>query len=189
MRLATEITIALGGETIALSPTLRAAFHLEQRHSGFEKVIKGIMDGSLTMIADVIAESCDRFRSATAVVAALGAQPIGAVMQTLTAPVLKHVFGLMGIDEEAKPQRETGERLTFAEYHTRLFQIATGHLGWTPDAAWNATPAEIIEASKGRNNFITDLLTTIFGSGKGTVTSSPDGEALDREGLKALRFD
>lgn len=186
MRLATETTIALGGETIALRPTLRAAFRLERRYGGFERIVKGIMDGSLTIIADVIAESCDRFRSVTAVIAACGAQPIGPMMHALTTPMLGHVFALMGIDDEAKPQPESGERLTYAEYHTRLFQIATGHLGWTPDAAWNATPTEIVEASKGRNGFITDLLTTIFGGGKQT-TSSPDADTLDREGLAALR--
>lgn len=190
MRLADyEITVAIGGEAIHLRPTLRAAFRLERRYEGFEAIVKAIMDGNFTVIADVIRECSDRFTTAAAVLSAIGAQPLAKVIADLTAPVLAHVASLMGIDSDASEQPASGKRITFLEYHTRLFQIATGHLGWPPDAAWNATPAEIIEASKGRNRFITDLLAAIFGSNSESAETQPasSDDALDREGLEAVR--
>ena len=52
MRLAAdEITISIGNEMIYLKPTLRAAFRLERRHGGFDKIAKAIAAGNVTIMS------------------------------------------------------------------------------------------------------------------------------------------
>src|SRR5437879_4088794 len=103
MRLADdEITVTIGGSSVCLRPTLRAAMRLERRYGGFDKIMKAIMNGSIAVIADVIRESTDHFRTVAAVVAAIGCQPISAALESLTLPVLNHIFALAGIDSDRK---------------------------------------------------------------------------------------
>jgi hypothetical protein len=163
MRLADdEITIRLKGEEIRLRPTLRAAYRLERRYSGFDKLIRAVADGNLAAMADVIGESSKRSSSLLDILERLGTTPLQSGIEVLTSPIISHVFALAGVDPKAKPESPGGARITFAEFHERLFAIATGWLGWTPDTAWNATPAEILAAHGGRF----DMLKAIFGSPK-----------------------
>lgn len=55
---ADEITITVGGERVHLRPTLRAAFRLERRHGGFDKIMKAILQGSLTMTLPLALTAC-----------------------------------------------------------------------------------------------------------------------------------
>ncbi|MEA2897358.1 MAG: hypothetical protein QOJ84_2973 [Bradyrhizobium sp.] len=92
-------------------------------------------------------------------------------------------MALAGADgNSASEPKPDAERIPFAEYHTRLFRLATGWLGWTPADAWEATAAEITEAYKGRR----ELLSAMFGSGKSdeTIISKPDAD--DRRRLNAI---
>lgn len=173
MRLADdEITIRLEGETtIHLRPTLRAAFRLERRYGGFDKLFLSIVDGNLSCMADVIRESASAPSTLPTFLTELADLPVITGLEILTLPLLSHVAKLAGTDDN-ETDAEPGERITFAEYHTRLFRIATGWVGWTPETAWNATAAEITEAFKGR----TEMLKAIFAPAK-----EPGESAIPRE--------
>lgn len=172
MRLADDDTaIQLGNETVHLRPTLRAAFRLERRHGGFRQLAGAIADGSLNVMADVIREGSNMPSTVPAFLNAVtGPQGLGNGIEAVTPVLLDFVLCLAGHNEGADaPEGEPDgrSRLTFAEHHAKLYRVATGWLGWTPDATWNATPAEILEAYQGRM----DMLQAIFG---GSQTNTPD---------------
>lgn len=180
MRLAQdEITIDLGHEVIRLRASLRAAFRLESRHHGFEKLIKGIADGNFSIMADVIRESADPRSAFAEFLDGIDALPMGLAIERISEPLIAHVMALAGVDSDAATEpRQEAERIPFTEYHTKLFRLATGWLGWTPADAWEATPAEITEAYKGRR----ELLSAMFGSGNadGSTITKPDERTRDR---------
>ncbi|TCT12663.1 tail assembly chaperone [Tepidamorphus gemmatus] len=167
MRLAAdEITIKVGSETVRLRPTLRAAMRLEARHGGMTGLFRAIADGSLTVIADVISECSDR---PTMVPVILGNPSFGGLHGTLdgiTEPLIRLVGLFAGIDMDNPPGHEPAPAdappVSFADYIEALFGIGTGWLGWTPEQTWNATPAEILAARKGRIAMLTEL----FGTGE-----------------------
>jgi hypothetical protein len=180
MRLAQDdITINLDHETIYLRPSLRAAFRLERRHGGFDKIIKGIVSGNLSIMADVIRESADPRSALPDFLDCIDALPLRIAMERISEPLIAHVMVLAGVDNDtASEPRPDAERIPFADYHTKLFRLATGWLGWTPADAREATPAEITEAYKGRR----ELLTAMFGGGKGedNTVSKPDEQTRRR---------
>lgn len=162
MRLADdEITIGFGHEAIRLRPTLRAALRLERQFGGFDKLIAAINEASVSAIIAIVRESAphsDFARFADA----LETKPFSRTLPALAAPLLAHVCALSGFDPDNMGEAsapEPGPRVTFADHHAKLYRIGTGWLGWTPEATWSATPAEIIEAYKGR----CELLKSIFG--------------------------
>lgn len=185
MRLAVDdIQVRVGAATAHLRPSLRAAFRLERRF-GFPKLVAAINEGNLTVIADVIRETADDDSDIPGMLDALGDLPLRDGIAALSVPVLQVVLALSGADEEAKAKPATGKPVSFEEYHSRLYRIGAGWLGWTPETTWKATPAEIIEAYQGR----ADLLRSIFGD-TDTATepqNGPDLSSLDRGGLNALR--
>ena len=183
MRLAQdEIKITLDHEAIYLRPSLRAAFRLERRHGGFDKIIKGIVDGNFSIMADVIRESTDPRTSFAYFLGGADQLPMRLAIERVAEPLITHVMALAGVDgETAQEPTLAAERIPFAEYHTKLFRLATGWLGWTPADAWEATPAEITEAYKGRREF----LSAIFGGGKADTTETKPG-ADARRRLNAL---
>jgi hypothetical protein len=188
MRLASdEITIRVAADTVRLRPILRAALRLERRHGGFEPIVRAIADGNLTVMADVIRESSDRFSDIPGILEAIGSVPsLKSGIEHLAEPLIRHVFALAGFDQE-----ETGEAkaatnakpMSFAEYHEKLFGIATGWLGWSPAIAWNATPAEIITGYKGK----LDMLQAVFGSKADDKQQEPDYRRDDAS-WAALKF-
>ena len=115
----------------------------------------------------------------------LAKMPLHEGIEALTGPLLEHVMRLAGIDpdQQAKPEGE-GPRMSFEEYHTRLFQIATGALGWTPNTAWSATAAEIIEAYKGRIEFVK----AIFGAKNEDGDDTPSTPDFTRDEAGWLDF-
>lgn len=180
MRLAyDEITIDSGHEVIRLRASLRAAFRLERRHDGFEAIVKGISDGNFSIMADVIRESANPRSTFAEFLDGIDTLPMGLALARITEPLIAHVMALAGADGDNGTKPTQGaEPIPFAEYHTKLFRIATGWLGWTPADAWEATPAEIIEAQKGRM----ELLNAMFGGGKSddnTITK-PDEQTRSR---------
>jgi hypothetical protein len=159
MRLADEIIVDVGGGALRLRPTLRAALRLERRHGGFDKLFAAVADGNLGVIRDLITETATDPRLA---VLNLFTSPLRVTLEALVPHAIALVLALAGVDSEAKPEptTEPSKPVSFEEFHTRLFEIGTGWLGWSPEATWNATPAEILAAYKGRM----DLLGAIFGT-------------------------
>jgi len=69
------------------------------------------------------------------------------------------------------------EQISYLDYHERLYRLGTGWLGWPPEVVWSATPAEILEAQKGR----VEMLKAVFGGKQEdgadeTITESALGE-------------
>lgn len=158
-----ETTIEIGGELARLRPTLRAAMRLAGRYGSFDAVIRSVVDRHLGVIADVVAESCDQWSNVPAVLKALDQHPLVVGVESLVGPLIRHVLLLAGVDPDS-PDTATGDngkRITFSEYHTKLFAIATGWLGWPPAVAWSSTASEIQEAYKGR----VEMLSACFGGG------------------------
>jgi hypothetical protein len=166
MRLASdEITIRVSDATVRLRPTLRAALRLERRYGGFEAIVRAIADGNLTVIADVIRETSTRLSDIPDILETVGLMPLRIGLECLTEPLIQHVFALAGFDKENAEESDrqpSGKPMSFAEYHEKLFGIATGWLGWSPETAWDATPSEIIVAYQGK----LDMLKAVFGSSK-----------------------
>ncbi|WP_034996940.1 hypothetical protein [Beijerinckia mobilis] len=178
---ADEITITINYETIYLKPTLRAAIRLERKH-GFQKILTGLQEGSITIISDIIAESTVYKTALPAFLDEIGELPLGATLDLIVPALFAHVLRLAGLDEfepeEARQDEKSKvERITYAERHEKLFQIATGWLGWTPEVALNATVPEIEAAYKGR----IDMLKAIF--------ASNDAENKQEEARKDLSLD
>ncbi|MGJ3264873.1 MAG: hypothetical protein ACFE0R_16730 [Salinarimonas sp.] len=95
-------------------------------------------------------------------------------------------MALAGVDLDDEKARDNprgeGAREPLAKHHERLFAIATGWLGWTPDVAWHATPREIMAAFKGR----CDLLAAIFGSAEKDKPSDAAPMSLDDKLARAM---
>lgn len=182
MPLATDIVIEAGPlQPVELRASLRAAIRLERRH-GFQKLSRGIAEGSYSILADIVRE-CARTRDDANAI--LSIRPIGKLIEQLTAPCYALVLALAGIDEASKPvSRGNSKSVSFSEYYESLFRIAAGNLGWTPDDAYAATPAEIIEAAKGRS----ELLAAIFGGGAEKPAEETDPATINHSaGIKRLR--
>lgn len=152
-----EFELTVGRETVYLRPTLRAAFRLEQKYNGFDKLIHAVFTGHLAAYGDVIKEGTGQRSALTDYLDTAGDTPLIVSLELLVQPICDFVIGLTG--SETAFEAAKGIPISFKEYHTRLFRIATGWLGWSPDDAWNATPAEILEAYQGR----TEMLAAVFG--------------------------
>ena len=82
--------------------------------------------------------------------------------------------------EDAKAQaKASGPSLTFDQFHTELFSIATGWLAWSPSDAWAATPAEILAARDGR----IAMLKMIFGSSDTQAPAANENLTLDEQAM------
>lgn len=177
MRLADEITIEFEHEVIRLRASLRAAFRLERQYGGFDKIIHAIADGNLSVCADVVCESSNT--TLHGFLDCVATLPLRTAIERMTEPLSAHVLALAGVDGEANDAQPGAERVPFAEYFPKLFRLATGWCGMSPSQAWEATPAEITEAYKGR----LELLGAMFGGGK--ATDEPN-DAESRRELNAI---
>jgi hypothetical protein len=185
MRLADdEITITLGSNRVfVLRASLRAAFHLHQAYGSYGALSNAIAGGSFSALCDVVTVACTdrdalvRFREATDQLALRDA--ILDNRDKLLEFVLILAGGKRsGDDEPSEPTKP----ITFEEYHAKLFGIAAGVLGWTPETAWNATASEILTAYHARIEFVG----RIFG-GKNDQTETIDTtDASARAQLNAL---
>lgn len=183
MLLADEITLQVGHETIRLRASLRASVRLHRRFQGFDKIVSAIADGNISVMAAVIAESATERTDLADLLDSGGALSVRIVVDHLVGPLIAHVGALAGFDADATDnQKQTGKLITFEEYHTRLFGLATGWLGWSPNAAWNATPAEITEAYKGR----VAMLAAVFGGAKAEDDRDPESAEDTRRRLNAI---
>src|ERR1700710_2560711 len=99
MRLAQdEIRITLDHEAIRLRASLRAAFRLERRHDGFDKIVKGIADGNFSIMADVIRESAVPHTTLADLLDCIGTLPLRSAIERISEPLFAHVMALAGAD-------------------------------------------------------------------------------------------
>ena len=148
MRLADDdkTTIAFAPGPVVLRPSLRAAFRLERKYNGFHNLFNAVVSGTLTAFSDVLKEGTGTSSALTDYLDQAGNEPLAVTLDLLTGPVVTFLLTLSG--SEQNKRLAIGEPMPFVDYHTKLFGIATGWLGWSPEEAWNATPAEILEAQK-----------------------------------------
>jgi hypothetical protein len=134
-----------------LRPTLGAAFRLEQKYFGFHNVFNAVVSGNLAAVSDVIREGSGQSSALTDYLDSVeNDQPLMVTLDLIIPQIVSFLLALSG-NEVAEDIAKNGvrEQITFLEYHTRLYRLATGWLGWSPEVAWSATPAEIVEAQKG----------------------------------------
>ena len=182
MQLATDtIMIEAHGQAITLRPSLRAATRLARRHGSFAPLLRGILDGHAGIITDLIREGGspgsvgdDRLLDM------IETHGLGATLDLLTNPLMTFVLSLAGYDdatvEEPSAAASPAAPIAFDDYHSQLYRIATGWLGWTPETAWNATPAEIVAAHQGR----VEMLKAIYGSGDQAKTPAKPEKLSDK---------
>lgn len=160
MRLATNtFSLQLGDRSIDLKPSLRAAFHLHHKH-GFPGLYQAIFEGSYTASMDLITVTSE-------------VMPVASISTILGAREQLLEFVLILSGAEPSDGKSSGKPMTFDDYFTKLFQIGTGWLSWSPSQTWDATPAEIMTAHAGR----LDMLKAIFGSGKDDQGSEAPSKA------------
>lgn len=177
MPLATdEIAISLGSETIRLRPTLRAAFRLERKYEGFQNLSRDVALGNLSAFVDLIEAGSTNPLAVSIYLAYIDENPMLINLLELRDPLFKFILKLAGADG-APADGKASTPIPFEEYFAKLFRIATGWLGWTPEQAWRATPAEIIEAHRGR----TEMFAAIFGGNDSEENTTADiGSIRDR---------
>jgi len=147
------VEVRVGGELVVLRPSLRVALALHRRHGGFDRLARLIAEGHLTTMADVVGEFVPLVQPQWAI--------WEAGLDNLAPPLVRFTFLCAGLDPDnpVKEEKGEGESLPHDAYLLRLFERATGWLGWSPEEAWNATPAEVEAACKGR----AELLALMFG--------------------------
>ncbi|MBD9555673.1 phage tail assembly chaperone [Ensifer adhaerens] len=182
-----QVTIAHGGNTVTLRPSLRAAATLVERH-GFPTLFRALDDLNLAIISEIILTAATSRQDAAAFLSFPAGRPLFPFFLAVRQPLAELVSMFKcAPDPKAKPSTGTGKLIVWSDEYRGLYRAATGALGWTPEAAWNATPTEINEACIGR-----------FGTGDDTV-NAPDPEQaarnvatglepeFDRNALEALR--
>ncbi|MCZ7864744.1 hypothetical protein O9X98_25470 [Agrobacterium salinitolerans] len=190
-----QVTIAHGGNTVTLRPSLRAATTLEARF-GFPAMFRALDEGSFTIISEIILAASSPAQDVAAFLAGIPGKPLSHFFDAVQAPLFQLVaMFIPAADKTAKPVANPGKPIPWPDYYSDLYEKATGWLGWTPDAAWNATPTEIDRAYSGH----IAKLKTIHGSGDAKEDKQTDPEQaarnveagldpeFDRAGLQALK--
>ncbi|MFD1942737.1 phage tail assembly chaperone [Paradevosia shaoguanensis] len=190
------IYVELAGEAYELRPSLRASMRLVRRH-GLTGLLAAVQGFNVTIIMDVLREAAISPKLLLADIAAFG---LGTVRNRLTGPLAEFVLAIAGIDPDDTAPAPSGKPIDPEQAFAKLFGIATGWLGWSPEEAWNATPAEIIAARNGRVDLITDVMKAVFGTTEEQTSIAiytPDqlsqieegghDPAFDREGYAALK--
>lgn len=167
MRIADQITIIVGGEVIELRPCLRFAMRLERRPGSFEKLLTDVADGSLSAAVEIVGDHTGMLFLKNHVFEAL---------PSIGDALVAYVMACVGINsdnapsDDKKAKGKSAPLVSFTEHLADLYRIGTGWLGWTPTQTLDATPAEIMEAFRGRQ----EMLKAIFGGAE--EKSEPKGD-------------
>lgn len=189
-----EVTIAHGGSTVTLRPSLRAAATLETRY-GFPALYRALDEFSVTIISEIILTASRSRQDAAAFLLSLVGKPLFPFYLSARQP-LTDLVTMLAPAPAANSKPPAGKPVTWPEAYAALFDQATGWLGWTPETAWNATPTEIDRAYAAHIG----KLKAIHGSGDEKTSDNqpnPDQAArnesegldpeFDRDGLRALK--
>lgn len=194
-----EITLALGSSpAVRLRPSLRAASRFAQE-DGFVDLPRRIAEFHLGTIGDLITVAATDRQEASAFLDQIGRTPLQTVADTITVPLLALVAGFVPAPDDDASPGSTDNPMPWPAVYRELFRKATGWLGWTAEAAWNATPTEINDAFAGH----VEKLKAVHGSpDQDAADKQPDAysadrlqkveeqgfdPAFDRDGLRALK--
>jgi len=181
-----EATIAHGGSTLTLRPSLRAAATLEARY-GFPALFRALDECDLAIVSKIILTCSTVRQDAAAFLSWSSGRPLSPFFSSVQAPLYRLVSILTPAPvPNSKPVSNPGKPLPWANYYVALYEHATGWLGWTPEQAWQSTPTEIDRAYAGH----IAKLKAIHGSNdneeKQAVAPDPD-VGFDRSALESLR--
>lgn len=191
-----QVTIAHGGNTVTLRPSLQAACTLEARY-GFPALYKALDELNYTIICEIILSASPNRQNAVAFLGGNLERPLSAFFRAVQQSIAELLIMLTpATDPKAKATSSTAKPLTWPEIYAALYDRATGWLHWTPETAWNATPTEIDRAYWAH----IEQLKAIHDSGDDKQeTKQPDPEQakrnkadgldpeFDRAGLRALK--
>ncbi|MBX5179422.1 hypothetical protein HJB77_24620 [Rhizobium lentis] len=153
-----QVTIAHGGNTVMLRPSLRAAATLVERH-GFPGLFRALDELNLTIISEIILAGSTNRQDAAAFLLSHAGKPLFPFLVAVRQPLAELISMFMPAPHPiAQPSK--GKAVSWTEAYAGLFGYATGWIGWTPEAAWNATPTEIDRAYVAH----LDMLKAIHGS-------------------------
>lgn len=166
MQLAADpIVIEIAGEAYELRPTLLAALRLCRKAGNYSKLYKAILADHVSIVTDVIREGSGSLQAAADFLHGIDDVGVRRTVDPIKLPLLRFVLQLAGDDDDnAQAKPATGKLIPFDQFYSDLFSIGTGWLGWTPEDTWDATPAEILAAQRGRIGMISDVIKSVFGS-------------------------
>lgn len=183
------IELKHGSDTVQLRPCLLAGLLTAQRYTVMQ-LLEHFEQTNITVLRYLIALGCDDYQRTDAFMAAVSKD--GLVNFRAFTPALAEFITIsLGLDYEPKEKTPAnsavpGKPRTLDENLTDLFEFATGWLGWTPGAAWAATPAEILVARNGRYA----MLRAIHGDGSETPDKAPTAySAADLKRVDELGHD
>jgi hypothetical protein len=197
-----QVTLAHGGNTVTLRPSLRAAVTLEARY-GFPAMFRALEEGSFTVISDIITTAANCGDDAAAF---LRSEAAGRSLSSFIGLARISLAELVSMfrpapDPTAADIRPSGKSVMLSEFYADLYENATGWLGWTPEQAWNATPTEICRALRGQTEHLifTGILKRDDKPTDKPTDKAPDPDQaarnvaagldpdFDRAGLRALK--
>ncbi|MCD1634551.1 hypothetical protein K7H91_12285 [Martelella mediterranea] len=190
-----QVTIAHGGSTVSLRPTLRAAATLEARYSR-PTMFKALDRQNLTIISEIILSASSSGQDAAAFLSRIVGKPLSPFFDAVRGP-LSELLAMFDPepDPKAKKTNGSGKPMTLQAFYKQLFDYATGWLEWTPDAAWSATPNEI---NRALNTYFAKLKTLNGVADEDERQPDPEqaerniaaglDPEFDREGLRALKM-
>ncbi|WP_348646541.1 hypothetical protein [Ensifer sp. ENS01] len=184
---------------MTLRPSLRAAVTLEAAF-GFPAMFRALEEGNLTTISEIILAASVSRQDAAAFLGGNLGRPLSPFIGAARIPLAELVSMLMPAPVqrlETTAAAPSGKSVAWADFYADQFEKATGWLGWTPEAAWTATPTEIDRAY----NAHIDKLKAIHNSSENDKQAEklPDPEQaarnvaagldpeFDRAGLRALK--
>lgn len=194
-RPAFDIALEYEGAAVFLRPSLLAATRLEALHNGFPALLMKIQQHDTTTLRRIIAYAATDQNAAQRFIKAMANKPLKDIQRATLGPALALVAALMMPEPGQRPGTVTASKpRAWAEVYADLFKMATGWLGWPPEAAWNATLPEILHAFVGH----TDQLKAIHGGAEENDNSIDPEQAeanivagldpeFDRAGLRALK--
>lgn len=196
LRADSEIVLEHDGNAVILRPCLRAAAALERSHDGFATLFQRLAEFHTGTVREMILTAATDRKDAVRFLATMSRQPIIRFVDIAQAPLARLCAGFIpAADSDAKPS-PNAEPTPWREFYGHLYRYATGWLHWTPEAAWGATPTEIMEALAGHG----EMLTAIHGSADDKPAEAqldPEQAArneaagldpeFDRAGLRALK--
>src|SRR5690606_7398101 len=98
---------------------------------------------------------------------------LGATRSAVLPPILALLNAILSPGDADDRPRPDAKPIPWGEAIQNLYRVATGWLGWTPETAWSATPAEITEATAGH----VERLVAIHGTADDDHDSAGPSEA------------
>lgn len=195
-----DIAVFHGNIVVILRPSLRATSLLERLHDGWPNLLRKVEQFDTATIQAIIRTAATDRSAAEVLLASLRNRPLSEIGKAVSDPLRELLTQIMQPEDQDEPA-PAGEPLPWSEAFSRLFEIGTGWLSWTPATTWGATPAEISAAMRGHMA----QLRAIHGgddsipsdSKQASTVYSPQklqqieeqgfDPAFDREGLRALK--